>query len=172
MPDISVDEHSCVVKEYVEAMKELANEILELIEEGLGLGGSGVLCKLIRESGSDSLLRLNHYPSNGNSNNNQKGNDTKSRTLSKRKGREGSRIGFGEHTDPQILTLLRSNGIGGLQILSPVSGALGSRMAWIAVPPDPTAVFINVGDALQVGQFSSTFNFQLLIKEAFFVLND
>ncbi|PKU72382.1 Gibberellin 2-beta-dioxygenase 2 [Dendrobium catenatum] len=145
---------SCAVKDYVEAIKELANEILELIEEGLGLGGSGELCKLIRESGSDSLLRLNHYPSNcnrnSNSNNRKKDNDIKSKTWSKRKGRKSSRIGFGEHTDPQILTLLRSNGIEGLQILAPASGVLGSRMAWVAVPPDPTAVFINVGDTLQM----------------------
>ncbi|XP_020576028.1 gibberellin 2-beta-dioxygenase 2-like [Phalaenopsis equestris] len=140
---------SCVVKEYLEAMKKLAGEILELIEEGLGLGGSGVLCKLIKGSGSDSLLRLNHYPSNSNSNSNKKDKDIKSRTGSKRKGRESSRIGFGEHTDPQILTLLRSNGIGGLQILAPVSGGLGGGKTWVAVPPDPTAVFINVGDALQ-----------------------
>ncbi|KAJ0979970.1 hypothetical protein J5N97_015444 [Dioscorea zingiberensis] len=127
-------EFSCVVNEYVESVKELACEILELLASGLGLEDTGAFSRLIRDKESDSLLRLNHYPSFPSYCNNNKLEENKV-----------GRVGFGEHTDPQILTLLRSNGVAGLQILSPSTDA----GAWVPVPPDPAAFFVNVGDALQ-----------------------
>ncbi|XP_073049145.1 gibberellin 2-beta-dioxygenase 2 [Primulina eburnea] len=129
----------CAVNGYVEALRKLACEILDLMARGLGLGlglgspqvSTSVLSGLIRDVvNTDSLLRLNHYPPV----------------------EAASKIGFGEHTDPQILTLLRSNGVGGLQI-SLEDGV------WIPVNPHPVSAFcVNVGDVLQVmtnGRFLS-----------------
>ncbi|GFQ02236.1 gibberellin 2-beta-dioxygenase 2 [Phtheirospermum japonicum] len=125
----------CAVIGYVAAVRELACEILDMMGEGL-MGGphpsARVLSGLISDSESDSVLRLNHYP------------PIPSDHL--------TRIGFGEHTDPQILTFLRSNAVGGLQI-STQDGL------WVPVSPYPHSAFcVNVGDVLQVmtnGRFMS-----------------
>ncbi|KAK8511330.1 hypothetical protein V6N13_013747 [Hibiscus sabdariffa] len=124
---------SSAVCGYMEAVKGLACEILDQMAEGLRVHDSSVFSRMIRAVESDSIFRLNHYPPilcKDNSN---------------------TEVGFGEHTDPQILTLLRSNGVGGLQI------SLGDGV-WVPVPPDPTAFCVNVGDALQAmtnGRFKS-----------------
>ncbi|KAF7822543.1 gibberellin 2-beta-dioxygenase 1-like [Senna tora] len=124
------------LKDYILAVRKMACEILDLMAEGLNIQPRNVFSKLVTDKQSDSVFRLNHYPPcpelamNGSSEN---------------------RIGFGEHTDPQIISLLRSNNTCGLQI----SLRDGS---WISVPPDQTSFFINVGDSLQVltnGRFKS-----------------
>ncbi|KAI3457544.1 hypothetical protein Pfo_014207 [Paulownia fortunei] len=125
----------CVVNEYVLAVKKMACEILEMLADGLKIQPRNAFSKLLMDEQSDSVFRLNHYPpcpefqeSNG-------------RNL----------IGFGEHTDPQIISVLRSNNTSGLQI----SLKDGN---WISIPPDQNSFFINVGDSLQVmtnGRFKS-----------------
>ncbi|XP_010419489.1 PREDICTED: gibberellin 2-beta-dioxygenase 4-like [Camelina sativa] len=126
---------------YVEAVKQLACEILDLTAEGLGLPPH-TFSELIRAVDSDSVLRLNHYP-------------LSDQFLSGAKLSDMSvslpRVGFGEHTDPQILTVLRSNEVGGLQVAFPDG-------RWVSVSPDPSAFCVNVGDLLQVmtnGRFIS-----------------
>ncbi|TKY54281.1 Gibberellin 2-beta-dioxygenase 2 [Spatholobus suberectus] len=122
---------------YTEAVRELACEILELMAEGLGVLDKLVFSRLIRDVDSDSVLRLNHYPPIIN-------RDSKDKS-------QYSKVGFGEHSDPQILTILRSNDVGGLQI-SLQDGV------WIPVTPDPSAFYVNVGDVLEVltnGRFVS-----------------
>ncbi|KAL6975543.1 Gibberellin 2-beta-dioxygenase 1 [Sarracenia purpurea var. burkii] len=125
----------CAVNDYVSAVKKMACEVLELMADGLKIGPRNVLSKLLMDEESDSVFRVNHYPPypelhdlNG-----------------------GSLIGFGEHTDPHIISVLRSNNTSGLQI----SLRDGN---WISIPPDHNSFFINVGDSLQVmtnGRFNS-----------------
>ncbi|KAK7363438.1 hypothetical protein VNO77_05581 [Canavalia gladiata] len=133
---------SSTVSGYTEAVKELACEILELMAEGLGVPDTWVFSRLIRDTDSDSILRLNHYPPIIN-------RDSKDKDKSH--SYNYTKVGFGEHSDPQILTILRSNDVGGLQI-SPQHGV------WVPVNPDPSAFYVNVGDVLEVmtnGRFVS-----------------
>jgi gibberellin 2-oxidase len=129
--------YSCAVSGYIEAVKGLACELLDLMAEGLLVPDTTVFSRMIRDVDSDSVIRLNHYPPSQ--------VDCKDRDTS------DSKIGIGEHSDPQILTLLRSNDVGGLEI-SIEDGV------WIPVPPDPNSFYVNVGDMLQVGTFLSRGN--------------
>ncbi|XP_019176192.1 PREDICTED: gibberellin 2-beta-dioxygenase 1-like [Ipomoea nil] len=109
--------------------------------EGLKIHPKNVLSRLVMDKESDSMLRLNHYPPCPEL---QEIND---RNL----------IGFGEHTDPQIISVLRSNNTSGLQI-SLKDGC------WISVLADQSSFFINVGDfsAKNFG-FSSVDQMELLV---------
>ncbi|CAM8940151.1 hypothetical protein QQ045_000308 [Rhodiola kirilowii] len=121
--------------EYVREMKRVAKEVLEMVALGLKLERNA-LSKLVHNEESDSCFRLNHYPPC----------QEMFQALSGR-----NLIGFGEHTDPQIISVLRSNNTSGLQI------ALKDG-TWAIVPPDQHSFFINVGDSLQVltnGRFKS-----------------
>ncbi|PHU12780.1 Gibberellin 2-beta-dioxygenase 1 [Capsicum chinense] len=123
------------VNDYVSAVKKMACEVLEMLAEGLKIHQRNVFSKLLMDEESDSVFRVNHYAScseidefNGN-----------------------NVIGFGEHTDPQIISVLRSNNTSGLQILLKDGD-------WMSVPPDENSFFVNVGDSLQVmtnGRFKS-----------------
>ncbi|XP_023528042.1 gibberellin 2-beta-dioxygenase 2-like [Cucurbita pepo subsp. pepo] len=126
---------SCALNDYIQATKNVACELLDLMAEGLGISDNSIFSRMILDSQSDSLLRINHYrplpdfihPSPSN------------------------KLGFGEHSDPQIFAILRSNDIAGLQIL------LDDGL-WVPVPPDPTAYYVMIGDLFQVftnGRFGS-----------------
>lgn len=128
------DKFRCLLNDYKIAMRNMACEILDLMAEGLKIQPKNVFSKLVMDKQSDSAFRVNHYPAcpelalNGE-----------------------NLIGFGEHTDPQIISLLRSNNTSGFQI-----SLRDGR--WISVPPDHSSFFINVGDSLQVmtnGRFKS-----------------
>lgn len=129
---------SCVVSDYVDKVRKLACDLLEMLGEGIGVEDTKAFSKLVTDSESDSLVRLNHYPSCD-------ANSGERLNIMKSKDDKGPRIGFGDHSDPQILTILRSNEVEGLQIQSPSDSSV-----WIPVKSDPSAFFINVGDALQV----------------------
>ncbi|XP_031091432.1 gibberellin 2-beta-dioxygenase [Ipomoea triloba] len=122
-----------VVHEYVGAVRKMSCQVLELIAEGLKIEPRNVLSRLIKDERSDSCLRVNHYPPCPPAQ------------------QEEKLIGFGEHTDPQVISVVRSNNSTGLQI------ALRDG-TWVSVPPDQSSFFIDVGDSLQVltnGRFRS-----------------
>lgn len=51
-------------------------------------------------------------------------------------------LGTTKHSDPDFLTILLQDNIGGLQVLC--------ENQWIDVPPVPGALVVNIGDLLQV----------------------
>lgn len=134
------------------ALRQLACEILDLLGEGLGLKDPRSFSKLITDTDNDSLLRINHYPPACSIHKLDHDDQCKLKSIVRTKNGNGlnpsgARIGFGEHSDPQIVSLLRANDVNGLQVLLPNSD---SKEVWIQVPADPSAFFINVGDLLQV----------------------
>ena len=114
--------------DYVSSVKSMAYEVLEMIAEGLKIEPRNVLSRLLKEEQSDSCFRVNHYPPC----------PPELEALSGR-----GLVGFGEHTDPQIISVLRSNNTNGLEICL-------QDGTWVSVPPDQDSFFINVGDSLQV----------------------
>ncbi|KAL3651092.1 Gibberellin 2-beta-dioxygenase 1 [Castilleja foliolosa] len=126
----------CVVHEYISAVKKMACDILEMLAEGLKIQPNNAFSRLLMDEQSDSVFRLNHYPPT---------------CPDHLEVNDKNLIGFGEHTDPQIISVLRSNNTSGLQI----SLKDGN---WISIPPDQYSFFVNVGDSLQVmtnGRFKS-----------------
>ncbi|PIN01285.1 Iron/ascorbate family oxidoreductase [Handroanthus impetiginosus] len=124
-----------LVNEYVSAIRSMVCEVLEMIAEELQIEAKDAFSRLIRDEKSDSCFRLNHYPP-----------CPELQALSGR-----NLIGFGEHTDPQIMSVVRSNNTSGLQICL-------RDGSWVSVPSDHTSFFFNVGDSLQVmtnGRFRS-----------------
>ncbi|KAF9616021.1 hypothetical protein IFM89_027960 [Coptis chinensis] len=123
------------MRDYVSAVRILAYEVLELLAEGLKIQPKDVFSKLLRDENSDSFFRINHYP-----------------PCPELQGLNGlDLIGFGEHTDPQLISVLRSNNVEGLQICLKDGN-------WVSVPADEKSFFFIVGDIMQVmtnGRFKS-----------------
>jgi len=122
------------LNEYIAAVRKVAVRVMEAMAEALGIAPLDALSAMVTAEGSDQVFRVNHYP-----------------PCHALQGLGCSATGFGEHTDPQLVSLLRSNGTSGLQI------ALQDGR-WVSVPSDRDALFVNVGDSLQVltnGRFKS-----------------
>ncbi|KAL0389746.1 UNVERIFIED_CONTAM: Gibberellin 2-beta-dioxygenase 2 [Sesamum calycinum] len=141
---------SCAVNDYIDAVRNLACDVLEMLAEGLWVQDKSIFSNLIRDPNSDSCFRINHYPSPLNVADHHDAWINPSSHLFDHN-HPKTRIGFGEHSDPQILTILRSNNVGGLQILSPDG-------LWIPIQPDSDKFCVFVGDAFQAmsnGRFTS-----------------
>ncbi|KAF6988649.1 hypothetical protein CFC21_006143 [Triticum aestivum] len=140
VPSASLCSFRDLLNEYTVAVRRMTCQVLELMAEGLRMEDRDAFTRLVLHKESDSMLRVNHYPPR-----------PELKLLQQQHGGGGRVTGFGEHTDPQIISVLRSNATSGLEI------ALRDG-AWVSVPPDQTSFFVNVGDALQVltnGRFRS-----------------
>ncbi|CAA0832324.1 Gibberellin 2-beta-dioxygenase 2 [Striga hermonthica] len=105
------------LNEYVAVVRSMTCTILEMVAEELGMETRDTLSRMVRNEDSDSCFRVNHYPSCPD--------------------HFQGLIGFGEHTDPHIMSVLRSNDTSGFQILL-------NDGSWVDVPPDPTTFFFIV----------------------------
>ncbi|NP_001148268.2 Gibberellin 2-beta-dioxygenase 1 [Zea mays] len=118
------------VNQYVASVRGLATSVLEAVAEGLGVAPRDALSGMVADAASDQVFRINHYPAC---------------PLLQRLPDSCGVTGFGEHTDPQLVSVLRSNGTPGLQL-----ALHGDDGRWVPVPPDRDAFFVIVGDSLQV----------------------
>lgn len=136
------------MEDYIAAMKKMCCLVLELMADGLGIEPKNVLSRLLKDEKSDSCFRINHYPPCP---------EVQQAALNGR-----NLLGFGEHTDPQVISVLRSNSTSGLQICL-------TDGTWVSVPPDHTSFFINVGDTLQVRSFRYQLD-MLLMRNSYYIL--
>ncbi|GMI67595.1 gibberellin 20 oxidase 2 [Hibiscus trionum] len=103
-----------VYQKYCEKMRGLSLIIMELLALSLGVDRS--YYRKFFEDGT-SITRCNYYPPCKNSD---------------------ATFGTGPHTDPNSITILHQDQVGGLEILA------GDK--WLAVPPRQDALAINIGD--------------------------
>lgn len=108
-----------LILEYMEHMTQLGYRLLDLLSLSLNLKESYFREQYGREP--TLLFRIFHYPPLQDS------------------GSSGWSVG--EHTDYGILTILRQDELGGLQVKS--------RGRWIDAPPIPGCFVINLGDMLE-----------------------
>ncbi len=108
------------VLEYMEAMTQLGHQLMAGIAISLGLEESYFAD---RYTGDPLILfRIFNYPPN----------------LTPQGGEES--WGVGEHTDYGVLTILKQDDLGGLQVKS--------KSGWVAAPPVPGSFVCNIGDML------------------------
>lgn len=109
-----------VVLKYIDAMTELGHCLMEGIALSLGLEASFFADRYTTDP--LTLFRIFHYPS------------------SATKSTEEFPWGVGEHTDYGVLTILKQDETGGLQVKS--------RRKWLHAPFIPSTFICNIGDML------------------------
>ncbi|MBD6617764.1 isopenicillin N synthase family oxygenase [Komarekiella sp. 'clone 1'] len=106
------------VLEYMESMTKLGHTLMAGIALSLGLEDSYFADRYTKDP--LILFRIFNYPSNP--------------SLSE------SEWGVGKHTDYGVLTILKQDNVGGLQVKS--------KSGWIDAPPIPNSFVCNIGDML------------------------
>lgn len=108
-----------IVLEVLDRMTDLGHRLCRIIATGLGLDGDWFRRHL---TGDPTILfRIFHYPPAG--------------------AVAGAEWGVQEHTDYGLLTMLRQDDVGGLEV--------GSRDGWVEAPPVPDSFVCNIGDMLE-----------------------
>ena len=119
------------VLRYMDAMTRLGHALMEGVALSLGLGATYFFDRYTSEP--LTLFRIFNYPGNPAAPG------------------EEPRWGVGEHTDYGLLTILKQDATGGLQVKS--------QGGWIAAPPIEGAFLCNIGDMLErmtAGLYRST----------------
>lgn len=119
------------VLEYIDRMTALGHDVMRGIGLSLGLDASYFADRYTRDP--LVLFRIFNYPGDPGAADGE------------------ARWGVGEHTDYGLLTILKQDETGGLQVKS--------RSRWIAAPPVPGAFLCNIGDMLDRmtgGRYRST----------------
>ena len=127
----NMPEFRAAVLAYMDALTRVGHALMEGIGSSLGLPASYFADRYTCEP--LTLFRIFNYPG-----------DPKARD-------EGSRWGVGEHTDYGLLTILKQDDTGGLEVKS--------GGGWIPAPPIRGAFLCNIGDMLDrmtAGQYKST----------------
>nr|ALR74635.1 gibberellin biosynthesis-related protein GA20ox3 [Salvia miltiorrhiza] len=130
------EESGYVLQRYCEAMHELSMAIFELLAISLGL--ERLQCREFFEGGC-SVMRGNNYPPCKEA---------------------GLTLGTGPHSDPNALTLLHQDEVGGLVIFA--------DNKWRAIRPCREAFVVNIGDtfmALCNGRYKSCLHRAVVNKE-------
>ncbi|HEC10280.1 MAG TPA: isopenicillin N synthase family oxygenase [Acidimicrobiales bacterium] len=116
-----------VILSYIEALTSLGHALIRGISTGLGLGPHAISERLTADP--TILFRIFHYPpAAGNRAGDEEAGDERS-------------WGVGEHTDYGLLTILRQDDSGGLEV------RLGGE--WTPAPPIPGTFVCNIGDMLE-----------------------
>ncbi|TKY64522.1 Gibberellin 3-beta-dioxygenase 1 [Spatholobus suberectus] len=110
--------------EYEAAMEKLAGKLMCLVLASLGISKEDITWAGPRGefNGACAALHLNSYPSCPD---------------------PDRAMGLAPHTDSTLLTILHQNNVSGLQVLKEGDG-------WVAVPPLPGGLVINIGDLLHI----------------------
>ncbi|WP_436795536.1 isopenicillin N synthase family dioxygenase [Actinospongicola halichondriae] len=115
-PDSDLD---AIVLEVLDVLTDLGHRLCSLIAQGLGLDPSWFAESLTADP--TILFRIFHYPKAG--------------TVG------GAEWGVQEHTDYGLLTILRQDEVGGLEVRGPDG--------WSAAPPVEDSFVCNIGDMLE-----------------------
>lgn len=127
--EFGLSNFEAILKRFYGQQTLLAERITQLLSQALGQD-AGALDDLFGDKHT-STARLNHYP----------GKEILPAS-EQDASVELNELALGEHTDPNGVTVLYQDSVGGLQAYSNTAG-------WIDVPPEPYTFVINIGDIMQ-----------------------